>query len=228
MKRSFDNLARIYRFLESICFGTTLDESRIHFIASPNNDPLKALVLGDGDGRFSRALLDARPNTTITSIDISQKMLDQATRLINSRHPNKKNSYLAIQADALHYSFPQSKFDLAVLNFFLDCFNSHEANQILEAVTHSLKAKGELVFTDFSIPVKQPHRLLSQAIVGALYPAFRLSAGIQAKRLPQLNWPASLKKTGQKQWLGGLIVSQLYQKKQTGSESTISLETAND
>src|SRR6185437_1080687 len=52
----FDRLARVYRWMEWLSFGPYLSRCRRAFLPQLR-DARRALVLGDGDGRFTAALL---------------------------------------------------------------------------------------------------------------------------------------------------------------------------
>ena len=71
---SFDLIAKPYRLLEYITFGSSLERCRIYFIPRLL-DRKQALVLGDGDGRFLTALLAANPSLQADAVDTSSAML---------------------------------------------------------------------------------------------------------------------------------------------------------
>ena len=52
----FDRLARLYRWMEYLTFGPWLQRCRSAFLGGIANSR-RALVLGDGDGRFTARLL---------------------------------------------------------------------------------------------------------------------------------------------------------------------------
>ena len=213
MPRSFDILARPYRFLEQLCFGNLLQNARTHFIPTLSNKKLQILVLGDGDGRFSTELLAQRPLSQIDSLDISPAMLQRATRRIHTHHPDQKNNYTPIKADALHHPLPKNHYDLIVLNFFLDCFDDSQANTLIQKSIQALTPTGSLIYTDFAIPTTQPQKTIAHILIKTLYTAFHLTTGLKSKRLPNLTWPHPLQQTAHKTWAKGIITTHLYTKK---------------
>ena len=86
---NFNRLARIYRWLEYLTFGPFLWRCRIHLL--PQLVPCRrALVLGDGDGRFTARLLRENPNLEVTAVDGSPRMiqsLEQASAHNRSCRP---------------------------------------------------------------------------------------------------------------------------------------------
>ena len=67
---NFDRIARPYRWLEYLSLGRALERCRFHFLPRLR-DCRRALVLGDGDGRFTAKLLDANPSVQVDAVDIS-------------------------------------------------------------------------------------------------------------------------------------------------------------
>src|ERR1700722_7962278 len=72
----FGRLARIYRWMEWATFGPLLWRCRCAFLAEMH-DRKAALILGDGDGRFTARLLECNPLIQIEAIDASSAMLQQ-------------------------------------------------------------------------------------------------------------------------------------------------------
>ena len=72
-----DPIAPHYWWIERLGMGRTLERRRRCFLPEVER-ARRALVLGDGDGRFLRALL--RSNSTVRAdyVDLSGRMLDLA------------------------------------------------------------------------------------------------------------------------------------------------------
>ena len=60
MQPDFNRIARPYRWLEYLSFGPLLERCRFHRLPQMV-DAKRALVLGDGDGRFLARLLRKNP-----------------------------------------------------------------------------------------------------------------------------------------------------------------------
>ena len=75
----FDGLAGLYRWMELASFGPWLWWCRcawLHQLTGCRH----ALVLGDGDGRFTRRLLEVCPTLTLDAVDASPAMLPALVR----------------------------------------------------------------------------------------------------------------------------------------------------
>ncbi|HZD78117.1 MAG TPA: class I SAM-dependent methyltransferase [Acidobacteriaceae bacterium] len=177
----FDRLARPYRWMEYFSFGSYLHECRklrLEEMALCK----RALVYGDGDGRFLAELVRRAPEIQATAVDASSKMLHQLAR----RLPGEAQVRL-VHADALEYApagSPGTPFDLVVSHFFLDCFNEAEIASLLAHVNAAVEKSALWVISDFAIPLRMPGRLMGWWIVHGLYIAFGLLTGLKTRRLP--------------------------------------------
>ena len=80
---NFNRLARIYRWMELASFGPWLWWCRCTFLDSLPGCR-RALVIGDGDGRFTARLLRANPAVQIDAVDASTAMLASLLRRAGS------------------------------------------------------------------------------------------------------------------------------------------------
>ena len=71
---SFDRIASSYRFLEWIVFSNLLQRARTAFI-SQTVDSRRALIVGEGDGRFLAELLRRNPDIQVDCVDASAAMI---------------------------------------------------------------------------------------------------------------------------------------------------------
>jgi ubiquinone/menaquinone biosynthesis C-methylase UbiE len=168
MKPNFDRVARIYRWAEYLTLGPLLQRTRTHFLPQLENT-YRALVLGDGDGRFLSKLLAQNPTLHATAVDTSEQML----KLLRARcDPARLET---IQADALTVTPPQGT-DVIVTHFFLDCFSQTEIN----ALARSLAVPGTLwLISDF-----RAVNPFARAYIRGLYFAFHLLTGLRVTQLP--------------------------------------------
>ncbi|HEX6497129.1 MAG TPA: class I SAM-dependent methyltransferase [Acidobacteriaceae bacterium] len=177
----FGRLAGAYRWMEYLSFGSYLQQCsrlRLREMAGCR----RALVYGDGDGRFLAELVRRVPQIQVAAIDASGEMLRRAA----TRLPDNADVRL-VQADALAYTvaaLPEAPFDLIVSHFFLDCFNEEELATLLAGVNAAAKEGAIWVVSDFAIPPKPVARQLGRLIVSGLYLAFGLLTGLRARRLP--------------------------------------------
>jgi SAM-dependent methyltransferase len=209
MPANFDRIARPYRWLEYLSFGPMLERCR--FCRLPQlSDTKRALVLGDGDGRFLARLLSQNPELHADVVDLSPAML----RLLNARAaavgaPDRITLHCV---DALEFK-PAGNYDLVVTHFFLDCLTTDELRALAARLRTHLCPEACWVVSEFAIPrglLSFPARL----IVRGLYAAFHLLTGLEALHLP--DYPVALRVCGltlvsRRRWLAGLLVSELWE-----------------
>lgn len=203
---SFDSLAKIYEPLERASFSGKLQGIRC-FCLPFAKDCGRGLLVGDGDGRFSSALLRSNRRIEIDSIDISSRMLEEA-----KRRAGGESSRLHQRAeDGLAFAYPEARYDFIGLHFCLDCFSQAEVDTLLPKLNQALRPGGLLAYSDF-----QANLWWQRAAVRALYLSFRLGAGLTTQRLPNVSWGAAFEEIAQTQVLGGLVFSQVLRKRQAG------------
>jgi ubiquinone/menaquinone biosynthesis C-methylase UbiE len=208
----FDRVARLYRLMEYLSFGPMLERCRFHHIPALTNSR-RALVFGDGDGRFLSRLLAAAPHLRTDAVDGSSAML----RLLRKR--------VALQCDCDRLTLtctdarifkPHSAgYDLVVTHFFLDCLSEGETHRLIARVRPHLAPGARWLVSEFQIPnAGVLQRGLARTVISGLYAAFRLLTGLAVRRIP--GWPAILARHGFRRkatrfWLGGLLVSELWE-----------------
>ena len=206
---NFDRIARPYRWLEYLSFGPLLERCR--FFRLPElASARRALILGDGDGRFLAHLLAANPALHAEVIDQSPAML----RLLHARVAaiHALDRLTIHRTDALAFT-PTGTYDLIATHFFLDCFSTEDVFTLAQSIRRHLAPNALWLVSEFAIPAGVaaiPARLL----VAALYLAFRLITGLRTSALP--DHPAALANAGfnlrnRKSFLAGLLVSELWQ-----------------
>jgi SAM-dependent methyltransferase len=206
---NFDYLARPYRWLEYLSFGPYLQRTRTHFL-SELRQCRRALVLGDGDGRFTAALLDANPEVQVHAVDASPKML-RALERSAGRHVHRVTTEIA---DVREWR-PTGKmeYDLITTHFFLDCLNTAEVAELAARLAPAISTNARWVVSDFAIPESLFGKLLAAPLVASLYEAFRLLTGLRLRQLPDHS--SALMDAGwtlevQQHRLRGLLVCQLW------------------
>ena len=201
---NFDRVARIYRWAEYLTLGPLLQRIRSHFLPQLA-DRRRALVLGDGDGRFLARLLAQNPALQATAVDTSDQMLT----LLRARcGPTRVQT---IHADALTTSAPAPDTDLIVTHFFPRLLHANRVN--LRQHWPSQTQPGTLwLLSDFRIP---GHPSDPRArYIRSLYFAFRVLTGLRATRLPDpaaALYAAGFRRIAQHQSLSGLLYTELWQ-----------------
>jgi cyclopropane fatty-acyl-phospholipid synthase-like methyltransferase len=210
---NFDPIARPYRWLEYFSFGPFLERCRFHHLKDLANCHC-ALILGDGDGRFTAKLLDSNPRITVDAVDASGKMLALLRKRVSALGvPAVRRLQTAhLRAQAL---FPgAAPYDLVVTHFFLDCLDEEEVASLIAKVTPHLAPKALWLISEFSIPAHQPAAFFCKLVVGSLYWIFGIVTGLPIRNLP--DYSPALKDAhfvlrNNRKWLGGLLTSELWQ-----------------
>jgi len=205
----FDSLARLYRWLEYFSFGPLLQNARCDYLEEASRRK-SALILGDGDGRFTARLLQANSTARVHAVDASLAML--ATL---ARNCKQNSSHLTTeQADLRHWSpQPGARFDLIVTHFFLDCLTTVEIATLASRIFPALQPGALWLVSDFAIPKTAFGRFIATPLVRFLYVAFYLLTGLTVNRLP--NHELALSESGwgiltsHKRFFG-LLISELW------------------
>jgi SAM-dependent methyltransferase len=208
---NFDPVARPYRWMEYLSFGPMLERCRTTYL-----DQLagarRALILGDGDGRFLARLLAANPNVTADVVDSSRTML----RILENRTRQNRHRVHLHRADALAWQ-PHGNYDLIVTHFFLDCFFPEQLEQLLDRVLPHAQPGARWVISEFAIPANPILALFAGALVGLLYRIFKMLTGLPVHNLP--DHTTALRKRGlvllqTRTYLAGLLCAQLWSREQ--------------
>jgi ubiquinone/menaquinone biosynthesis C-methylase UbiE len=208
---SFDRIAHHYERTESIVFGKDLQRIRCSHMET-FLDAESILLLGDGDGRFLKALLDSGCSAKIICVDSSQRMLKLAESLTKDSAYNVRFVFSKIE----DYDLPDSFIpDVIGAHFFLDCFREDEILVILGRISGWSKEHTKLVISDFSIPEKRGFtRVIAKLLVWKMIVFFRTFTGISAYNLPkieQLLSEMSYKCLKKETLRNGLICSWVWQ-----------------
>ncbi len=206
---NFDKLARVYRWLEYLSFGPLLMRCRMQFL--PRMLLARhALILGDGDGRFTAALLRVNPNLSADAIDASPAML---TALLRATGKNQTRVQTQC-ADLRNWQPQNTKYDLVVSHFLLDCFSTEEVTQLITRILPSLDHGAIWAVSEFALPHRRIQRALANLLISFLYRVFGLLTGLQIRNLP--DYTTQLQANGfqlimVKPRLFGILRSELWQ-----------------
>lgn len=205
---NFDRLARPYRWLEYLSFGPLLERCRYYRLPQLANAK-RALVLGDGDGRFLARLLKENRELKADVVDLSTAMLRLLAERVAAVRTCNRVSLHAMDARSF---VPTSEYDLIITHFFLDCFSTEELVALVEKIRPHLAPGAIWVVSEFAIP-KNLASWPSQIVVGGLYLVFGVFTGLPVRRLP--DYASVLTSSGlslQKKhsWLSGLLVSEIW------------------
>jgi len=224
----FSGLARAYRWLEYLSFGPLLARCRLHFLPQLGA-ARRALILGDGDGRFAAEFLRANADALVDVVDSSEAMLLQVRRRI-AAVPGGAARVTLHCCDALDFrpggvelagsgdGQRLKAYDLVVTHFFLDCFSTAELVGLVRRVGPHLSANALWVVSEFAVPPSGSSRLLrlaARSMIGGLYRVFGILTGLGVRQLP--DYGEALRQAGfeigeRRTWLGGLLASELWRR----------------
>jgi len=176
---SFDTLAPYYRSMEFVMAGGVLQRCRTSFIAEAANSR-RALLLGEGPGRFLVELLRTNRCVEITCVERSPRMIAEARHQLTESQLNRVTFE---QADALAWQSPRNEFDLLVTNFFLDCFRPEELRVLVAKIAASATGQARWLLTDFREPERGWRRWRARAVLALMYGFFRVTTGLSASQL---------------------------------------------
>jgi ubiquinone/menaquinone biosynthesis C-methylase UbiE len=212
----FDRVARLYRAMEYLSFGPMLERCR--FFHLPRlREARRALVLGDGDGRFTARMLAEHRAISADAVDLSPAMLHLLRRRVADC--GARDRITTICADARSFTPAASGYDLVVTHFFLDCLAAEESAQLIARVCPCLAPGAVWLVSEFSVPARgRLRRWFAQSVIASLYAGFRVLTGLRIRTIPawrDLLMQAGFVPAASHAWLGGLLVSELWQLSQT-------------
>lgn len=176
---SFDTLAPHYRWMERVLAGDKLQKCRTAHLKDIEV-PQRALLVGEGNGRFLGALIQHFPKCEITCIDASSRMLDAAKRALD---PRAHITYL--HSDIFEVALPQDHFDLVVTNFFLDCFPHDQLARVVNKLASAAASPATWLIADFCEARGALKKARSKLILSSMYLFFRVATKLPARHLTQ-------------------------------------------
>jgi SAM-dependent methyltransferase len=179
----FDRLAPVYQALESCTFGGLLHACRTAQL-SRLRTCRRALVLGDGDGRFLADFVRSNPTVEVDSLDISPAMIALARRRI-ACVPGATERVRFVVADARTDPLPAVGYDLVVTNFFLDCFGPVELARVVRRTAGACAPGAVWVDGDFRLPPPGWARPVARLLLAVMYGFFRLTTRLPARALTE-------------------------------------------
>jgi ubiquinone/menaquinone biosynthesis C-methylase UbiE len=178
---SFDPLAPWYRTLETIAFGSALQRCRIALLDQVT--PRRALIVGEGNGRFLCELLRRHPGVEVDCVDASERMLRLARERVEDVLGEGATNVQWLHQDITAWNPPEHHYDLLVAHFVLDCFAAPTLQAIVRKLARAATHEANWLLADFSTPESGFARLHAQVWLAILYRFFRLTTGIEAQQL---------------------------------------------
>lgn len=208
---NFDRVARIYRWAEYASLGSLLQRTRRYFLPALR-ECRRAMVLGDGDGRFLAKLMAQNALMQAVAVDTSAAMLELLRRNCVRAAANAEERQTLVRASALE-TMPAEDTDLIVTHFFLDCLTQAEVETLCGRVVARLENGALWVVSEFRIP-EGTMRWPARALVRGLYIGFRMLAGLRTAELPDHTRAlraAGFVKVAQRLSLAGVLTAEVWQ-----------------
>ena len=209
-RTGYDRLAPYYAALEHLAFGTQLMRARTALL--DYLPPLEeVLILGEGDGRFLKALLERQPDSRVTVLEQSPRMIELARKKLTEMQ-EAKVTFLAV--DALNYTLEPYRYSGIVTAFFLNCFTEAELGSLMPRLATRLGPGGLWYYVDFQVPRGGWRKARAQAYLRLMHIFFRWRTGLVSRNLVD---PApiftrlGLKLLEHKALSGDLLTARLYQ-----------------
>ena len=209
---NFNRLAGIYRWMEWFTFGPFLHRCRCTFLSRLAHSE-DALILGDGDGRFTARLLRANPQIRILAIDGSSAMLRALTRRAGTHGTRVQTQLADIRAWQPESRPDAPPVDLVVTHFFLDCLTTSEVHSLAARLRPAVLPSAKWLVSEFAVPRGWFGSLVARPLVRTLYEVFALLTGLTVRTLP--DHASALVSAGftlveRRTHLAGLLVSELW------------------
>jgi len=179
---SFDRLAFAYEWLEWIAFGSELETARFCHL-DHLRDCQRALILGEGDGRFLERLVRRFPALRVDCVDASGAMLAKAKGRLTVE---ERRRVTFRHEDALSAEFDPGVYDAVVTMFFLDCFSTDELQGLIDRVTAALQEDASWLCADFALPLRGWRRWRAALWLRGMYLFFQWQTQLSARRLPPM------------------------------------------
>jgi hypothetical protein len=194
--------------MEWFSFGPFLWRCRCAFLNRMKRSQA-ALMLGDGDGRFTARLLRENLNLKVDAVDASRAMLNglrqRADSNINRVRTHCSDARISVPARREH--------DLVIMHFFLDCLTTTEVVNLAMHIRRRVSDDAIWVISEFAVPSGWYGRLVAEPLIHFLYLAFGWLTGLEIRSLPDHSLAltnAGLSLRLKRKWLGGLLISELW------------------
>jgi trans-aconitate methyltransferase len=212
---NFDSLAHAYRWMEYFSFGRMLERCRLRFLPRCSQSR-HALILGDGDGRFTARLLAANPIVQVEAVDASVAMLavlqDRVRRCSSDADSRLRTTHI----DLRRFQPTGKGCDVVVSHFFLDCLTDDEVSALIERLVPHLTEEAIWLVSEFSIPEKGWLRVAARVVVRFLYFTFAVMTRLNIKQLPgyaKAFCDQGFYRSENAEYLGGLLVAEVWRRR---------------
>lgn len=168
---AYNTVARFYDFTKRMVFGRTLDKAGVYYV-NEWRELQNVLIIGGGTGQI---LHDLSPHSNITYVEASSEMI----RLARKRPVPCQVSF--VHSDILDFQTDE-KYDLVLLNFFLDLFTEDEITRQLKHIRPFIHPDTQIVITDFK-PIEEQDSRWKRLVLRSTLLFFAFTTGHRHKRV---------------------------------------------
>jgi ubiquinone/menaquinone biosynthesis C-methylase UbiE len=168
--------------LEWITFGDELQRCRTACLKEITT-PRRALIVGEGNGRFLCELLRLHPGVQVDCLDASKGMLQLARQRIEDELPDRAGCVRYVHREITSWAAPEHHYDLVVTHFVLDCFREAVLARIVKKLARAAADDATWLLADFCVPPRGMVRFRARGWLAAMYFFFRVTARIEASEL---------------------------------------------
>lgn len=205
----FDWIAPIYGPVEVVVAGTILQRARAAHLGALK-DRRSILSAGEGHGRFAALCNAAHPDTRLTCVEASKRMISAA-----KRHTGDPPNIEWIPASIPEWRPAPGAHDAIVTCFFLDCFGPESLGRVVDSLASGASRDAIWINVDFSVPPRGIIRWRARACLWLMHTFFRSACGIKARQLapvaPELK-RHGFERVDAKSFNFGFVTSTLWQR----------------
>ncbi len=189
MGASFDRVAPYYGVLERLSFGSALQRARCAFLDAGCFDaevPRRALLVGEGEGRFACALQRRFPQAALVIVDSSPVQVARARSRLGGLDGVARAEATFLVRDVLADEGALDDVeacDFIATPFFLDCFEGADLAAVVARIAARAAGTATWVVSDFAPAGHGLGRLRRVAWQTLLYGFFQRAASVRARRV---------------------------------------------
>ncbi|MFN8415695.1 MAG: class I SAM-dependent methyltransferase [Cytophagaceae bacterium] len=219
MAQGFESIATYYDCLVRITSGNLLYRNAISLFSEIENAS-SVLVIGDGSGRITEALLKHHSVEVIYYIELSPTLISKAEKRLNKLKEEHKLStrFHFLQQDIFESELPPTTFDLILTPYVLDLWGNEKLRALIQLVSPCLKVEGSWYVSDFNPEIYHMRGMLGwlyRGLIRMLYQFFEWMVKLKTNKLPDIETcftNSSYSLQSKKVKAGGLLVSMVYKK----------------
>lgn len=214
MTQGFESIASYYDSLVRITSGNLLYKNAVSLF-STLGQVSTGLVIGDGSGKITEALLALHPTIkNLHYVDASPTMIKKARKELEKYSDTTEIHFYT--EDIFNTTFSEKSIDLIVTPYFLDLFTEVEMAQLIQLLGPAIKEGGMWYVSDFNPEINHKQGVWGftyRRLMQVLYLFFSWKVGLNVKLLPNIE--ACFRKMNytllsKKESTGELLVSMVW------------------